>query len=51
MEQNQINIEDILLWDPDFTKVTKDEAHAIEIADKEMQNGIYYTEDEIWNQT
>ena len=38
----------ILAWDPDFTKVTQDEAYALEQADSEMKSGEYYTEDDVW---
>ena len=39
----------ILAWDPDFTKVTQQEAEVIEQSDNEMKEGIYFTEDEVWN--
>lgn len=39
----------ILAWDPDFTKVTQQEAETIEQADREMKAGIFFTEDEVWN--
>ena len=39
----------LLWWDPDFTKVTPKERKALEDADKEMKNGEYFTDDEVWN--
>ena len=36
-------------WDPDFTKVTNEEKKRIEIADKEMSSGIYFSEEEVWS--
>ncbi len=39
----------ILAWDPDFTKVTQQEAEAIDKADNEMKSGIYFSEDEVWD--
>lgn len=35
-------------WDPDFTKVTPDEAKAIERAEQEFKNGEVYSHDEVW---
>ena len=35
-------------WDPDFTKVTSDEAKNIDKADSEMKAGEYYTEKDVW---
>lgn len=40
----------VLAWDPDFTKVTANEATAIAAAEKNFENGEYFTDDEInWN--
>lgn len=36
-------------WDPDFTKVTEEERARMDVADAELKNGIYFTEDEVWN--
>lgn len=35
--------------DPDFTKVTEEERARMDVADAELKNGIYFTEDEVWN--
>ncbi len=40
----------ILAWDPDFTKVTPEERKKMEIAEKELENGEYVSEDEVWKQ-
>ena len=36
-------------WDPDFTRITKDEAKQIEDALDEMNHNIYYSEDDVWS--
>lgn len=36
-------------WDPDFTRVTDEEKRRIDTAIEEMKNGIYFSEDEVWN--
>lgn len=36
----------ILAWDPDFTKVSPQEAKRIEESDEEMKAGIYVTEND-----
>lgn len=36
-------------WDPDFTKVTKEEAERLEEAERQIENGEYYTEEDVWN--
>ena len=36
-------------WDPDFTNVTKEEAERLEEAERQMENGEYYTEEDVWN--
>ena len=38
----------ILAWDPDFTKVTPEERERMETAEKELENGEYVSEDEVW---
>lgn len=38
------------MWDPDFTKVTEEEKHRIDIADKEMRSGIYFSEVDVWGE-
>ena len=40
----------VLAWDPDFTKVTSEERHLLDEAEKEFENGEYFTSDQIdWN--
>ena len=34
-------------WDPDYTKVTPSEASALQEAEKNFENGEYYTDSEI----
>lgn len=36
-------------WDPDFTKTTSSEKKAIDSSAAEMQNGIYFNEEDVWN--
>ncbi len=38
-------------WDPDFTKLTDEERDRIEKSEKEMEEGIYFTDNEIWDYT
>ena len=38
----------ILAWDPDFTKVTNEEAAELDAAEKAMEDGDYYDEKEVW---
>ncbi len=38
----------VLAWDPDFTRVTPDEKAHMDIAEKELENGEYVTEEEVW---
>lgn len=38
----------VLAWDPDYTKVTPSERARMEIAEKELENGEYVTEEEMW---
>lgn len=38
----------ILIWDPDYTKVTFAEKRIIKKTDAEMKSGNYVTEDEVW---
>lgn len=35
-------------WDPDFTKVTSEEAKIIDKSDREMKSGEYYSEKDVW---
>lgn len=37
----------VLAWDPDYTKLTPKEAEELEQAEKEMNNGEYFSMDEI----
>lgn len=37
----------VLAWDPDFTKVTPEEAKALEQAEKNFENGEYYKDSDI----
>ena len=37
----------VLAWDPDYTKVTPSEAAALEEAEKNFENGEYYTDSDI----
>jgi alkyl hydroperoxide reductase subunit AhpC len=39
----------VVAWDADFTKVTPEEEKSIKQAEEEMQQGIYLTEEEVWN--
>ncbi len=37
----------VLAWDPDYTKVTPGEKARMDIAEKELENGEYVTEEEL----
>jgi len=37
----------VLAWDPDFTKLTPDEAKRLEIGRKQLEHGEYCRDDEI----
>ena len=37
----------VLAWDPDYTKVTPQEAKELEEAEKDFENGEYCSDDEI----
>jgi len=37
----------VLAWDPDFTKLTPEEAKELEIARQQIKDGEYYDNDEI----
>lgn len=37
----------VLAWDPDYTKVTSQEAAALREAEKNFENGEYYADSEI----
>jgi hypothetical protein len=39
----------VVAWDADFTKVTPEEEKCIKQAEEEMRQGIYLTEEEVWN--
>ncbi|MBR3306559.1 MAG: hypothetical protein IKI75_04810 [Lachnospiraceae bacterium] len=36
-------------WDPDFTKLTEEERRQLEQIEQEMDNGEYYSEDDVWD--
>ena len=38
----------IKAWDPEYTKLTAKEKEIIEKSEQEMQNGEYYSSDEVW---
>lgn len=40
----------IIAWDPDYTRVTPDERKRIDKSYEEIKNGIYYTDEEVWNE-
>ena len=40
---------DFLAWDPDFTKVTPEEKKRLEEIEAEMEAGIYFTEEEVFD--
>lgn len=37
----------VLAWDPDYTKVTPQEAKELEEAENNLKNGEYYSHDDI----
>ena len=37
-------------WDPDFVKTTPEEKKRLRVADQELQQGIYFTEAEVWEE-
>ncbi|SDB14869.1 hypothetical protein [Eubacterium oxidoreducens] len=39
----------VLAWDRDFVKVTPKEQRILEQSEEEMKNGIFVTEEEMWN--
>lgn len=39
----------VLAWDADYTKLTAAEKRSLEIADKEMKDGEYFTKEEVWS--
>lgn len=39
----------IKAWDPDFTKVTPEEKKRLEEIEAEMEAGIYFTEEEVFD--
>lgn len=38
----------VLAWDPDFTKLTPNEADAVKRGEEEIKNGEVYSHDEVW---
>ena len=36
-------------WDPDFMKLTEEERRQLEQIEQEMDNGEYYSEDDVWD--
>lgn len=36
-------------WDPEFTKVTPEEYEKLISIEKEMDNGEFFTEEDVWN--
>lgn len=36
-------------WDPEFTKVTSEEYEKLLSIEKEMDNGEFFTEEDVWN--
>ena len=39
----------IIAWDPNFTKLTKEERKILEESDNEMKNGEFISEEEFWS--
>ena len=39
----------IRAWDPDFTRATPQEKTKMDAAVAEMENGIYFSDEEVWN--
>jgi len=37
----------VLAWDPDFTKLTPDEARRLEVGRQQIADGMFYQSDEI----
>ncbi len=44
-----VGAEKIRAWDPDYIKVTPEEARRLKDADEQMARGEYYTEKEFWD--
>lgn len=44
---NEIAKKLLLAWDPDFTKLTPEERRKMDIAEKELENGEYYTHEQV----
>lgn len=38
----------IRAWDPDFSKATSEEREKMKTSEKEFQEGIYFTDEEVW---
>ena len=45
---NQLVKKLILLWDPDYTKLTPSERKSLREADAELANGEVVSEEEVW---
>ena len=35
-------------WDPEFVKITPSERKAMNHSEREIQNGIYFREEDVW---
>ena len=46
---NQLVKKLILLWDPDYTKLTPSEQKSLREADEELTNGEVVSEEEVWD--
>jgi len=40
----------VRVWDPDFTKATTKEKIQMYVAEKEISNGVYFAEKDVWNE-
>lgn len=47
MQLNEIAKKLLMAWDPDFTKLTPEERRKMDIAEKELENGGYYTHEQV----
>ena len=36
-------------WDPEFTKSTAEERRRMDISDEEIDAGLFYSEEDVWN--
>lgn len=52
LERNKTKIDnlpnDVIAWDPDFTKLTTQEKEILDKSDEEMKNGDYISEEDFW---